>query len=105
MEKKLKKETSDIAIKDTRNLFKLENKSKAIKDRILRDTRSVFRLEKEYKTIKGIILKDIRIIFENEEEQSYYKPIKVSNVCSDNCIEYESNSDRNKAILFVEYLN
>ena len=41
----------------------------------------------------------------HEEEQSYYKPVRVSNFWSNNYIEHESNSDRNKTLSVEEYLN
>ena len=47
---------------------------------------------------------DIRNIFENVEKY-YYKPGRVGNFWSNNCIEYESNGDRNKTISVEEYLN
>ena len=46
-------------IKDIRNLFTLENETKAIKDRILRDIKNLFEYE--------------------EQEENYYKPVTVSN--------------------------
>ena len=41
-----KKETIYDAIKDIRNIFRLEKGNKAFKDRILRDIKNVLRLEK-----------------------------------------------------------
>ena len=72
---------------------------------MLRDIRTVFRLEKENKTIKDIILRDIRNLFENKEEENYCKAVRVHNFWSNNYIEYESNSDRNKTLSSKEYLN
>ena len=40
-----------------------------------------------------------------EVERNYYKPVRVSNFWSNNNIEYESNSDRNKTLSVEEYLN
>ena len=71
-------------IKDIRNLFKREKETKAIKDRVLRDTKN---------------------LFEYEEEENYYESVRVSNFWSNNCIEYDSNSDRNKIISVEKYLN
>ena len=68
---KLKKETTDITIKDIRNHIRPKIENKAIKDRILRyifQIRNVFRLEKENKVIKDIILRGVGNLFENEEE-------------------------------------
>ena len=42
---------------------------------------------------------------DEEEEESYYKPVRVSNFWSNNYIEYESNSDKNKTLSAEEYLN
>ena len=72
---------------------------------MLRDIRTVFRLEKENKTIKDIILRDIRNLFENKEEEKYCKAVRVHNFWSNNYIEYESSSDRNKTLSSKEYLN
>ena len=72
-----KKELNYTAIKDIRNLSKLEKETKAIKNRILRDNKN---------------------LFEHKEERSYYKPVRVSNFWSNNYIQYESNSDGNKTL-------
>ena len=61
-----KKETIDIAIKDIRNIFRLEKGNKAIKDRVLRD---------------------ITNILEHDEEENCYKPVTVSTFWSNNYIE------------------
>ena len=37
--------------------------------------------------------------------RNYYQPVRVSNFRSNNYIEYESNSDRNKTLSVEEYLN
>ena len=55
--------------------------------------------------MKDWILTDINFFFEHEEEKNYYKPIRVNNFRSKNYIKYESNGNRNKALLFEEYLN
>ena len=52
-------------IKDIRNLFKKKKKTKAIKDRILRDIKNLF----------------------GHEEENYYKPVRVSNLWSNNYID------------------
>ena len=57
MNKKLKKETNDAAIKGVRNFFRLKNKNKAIKYRILWDISNLFQRDKA----------------------DYYKPLKVNN--------------------------
>ena len=43
------------------------------------------------------MLRDIQNLFQLEEE-NYYKLVKVNNFWSNNYIEYESNSDGNKAL-------
>ena len=58
---------------------------------MLREIRNVFRLEKENKAIKDTILRYIRNIFENEVQENCHKPVTISNVWSNNYIEYESN--------------
>ena len=44
-------------------------------------------------------------IFEHEEEQNYHKPVRVSNIWSNNYIASESNGDRNKTLSAEEYLD
>ena len=39
------------------------------------------------------------------EEQNYYKPVRVNSFGGIDCIEYESNGDRNRALSAEEYLN
>ena len=52
------------------------------------------------------MLRDIKNLFEHEEEvENYYKPVRVSNLWSNNYIEYESKGDRNKTLPVEEYLN
>ena len=64
----MKKNTKHTAIKDIRNIFRLEKETKAIK---------------EYVEILRIFL-----------SMKNYKPVRVNKFWSNNCIEYESNSDR-----------
>ena len=81
-------------IKDIRNLFILK-----------KDIRKL-RQEKETKVIKDRLLRYIKNLFEHEkEEENYYKPVRVSNFCSNNYIEYETNGDINKTLSVEEYLN
>ena len=55
------------------------------------------RLGKETKAIKDRILRDTKNLFEHEKkEENYYKSVRINNFWSNNCIEYESISDRNK---------
>ena len=57
------------------------------------------------KTIKDRILKYIKNLFEHEEQENCYKPVRVSNFCNNNYIEYASNGDRNKTLSVEEHLN
>ena len=78
---------------------------KSSKEKIIKDIRNLSRQEKEAKAIRDRILRDINNIFEHEEEQNYYKPARAKNFWSNNYIECESNSDRNKTLSVEEYLN
>ena len=89
-------------IKDIRNLFRINKELNYI---AIKDLRNLFRLEKETKAINDRIRRDIKHLFKHKEEESYDKPVWVSNICSKNYIEYESNGDRNKTLSIKEYLN
>ena len=65
---------------------------KEIDDAAIKDIRNLFRLKKENEAIKCKVIRDIRNLFEHDEKEDYY-------------IEYESNGDRNKALLIEIYLN
>ena len=67
--------------------------------------RNLFRLRKENQVIKYVIVRDVRIAFENEEEENYDKLVRVNNFLSNNYIEHESNSHRNKTLSVEEYPN
>ena len=43
--------------------------------KIIKDIRNLFRLEKKTKAIKYIIPEDIKNDFEHEEEENYCKPV------------------------------
>ena len=92
-------------IKDVRNPFRLEKDKKKTIDTTIKDIKNLVRIVKENKAIKDRILKDIKNIFENGEEKNYFKPVRTSNFWSNNYIEYECNSDRNKKLLVEEYFN
>ena len=66
---------------------------------------NLFRLKKENKAIKNRVIRDIRNLFDHEDAENYYKPVRVGNFWSKNCIEYESSGDRNKTLSVEEYLN
>ena len=86
-------------MKDIRNLFRLR------KELLYKATRNLSRQEKETKAINDRILREIENLFEHEEEESYYKQVRVSNFSSNNYIDYENRSDRNKALPVEECLN
>ena len=65
---------------------------KEIDDVAIKDIRNLFRLKKENEAIKCKVIRAIRNLFEHDEKEDYY-------------IEYESNGDRNKALLIEIYLN
>ena len=48
-------------------------------------------------------MRDIRNLFESGEED-FCKPVRIGNAFSNNCIEYESNSYKNKILSVEEYL-
>ena len=50
--------------------------------------------------MKDRILRDIKNLFEHEKE-GVNKPVRVNNVWSNNHIEYNSNTDRNKTLSVV----
>ena len=89
-------------INDIRNLFKLK---KELNYNEIKDLKNLFRIEKEAKAIKDRILRDIKNPFGHEEEENYYKPVRVISFWSNNYVEYESNSDRNKTLSVEEYLD
>ena len=68
------------------------------KENIIKDIRNLFRLKKETKATWSRILRDIKNLFEHKEEENYYKTVRVSNFLSNNYIEYEIDSDKNKAL-------
>ena len=72
-------------IKYIRNLFRLKKEQNYTG---IKDIRNLSRLEEGTKTIKDRILRDIKNLFEHEEEkQNYYKPVRVSKFWSNNYIE------------------
>ena len=90
-------------MKNINNLFRLKEK---LNYSAIRDIRNLFRLEKENKAIKDRILRDIKNLFEHEkEDENYYQPVGGINFWSNNYIECESNGDRNKTLSVEEYLN
>ena len=100
---KLKRETIDSTIKDIRDLFRPEKENNAIKGTIVKYIRNLIRLEKENKVTEHAILRYIWNLFENEEEEkNHYKAVRVSNIWSNNYIEYGSTT---KILSVKEYLN
>ena len=51
------------------------------------------------------MFRNIINLFENEEKENHYKPVRVSDIWSNNYIGYESNGDRKKTLLVQEDLN
>ena len=83
-------------IKDIKNIFRLKEE---LNYSAIRNIRNLFRLEKENIAIKDKIYRDIKNLFEHEEDdENCYKLARVSNFWSNNYIEYESKSDRSKAL-------
>ena len=56
-----------------------DGKFKSWRKKIIKDIRNLFRLEKKTKAIKDIMPEDIKNDFEHEEEENYCKPVWVSN--------------------------
>ena len=77
---------------------------KKSKETIIKNIRNPFKLKKENEAIKDRIVREIKTLFE-QEEKDYYKPIRVDNFWSNNCIEYESSGDENKNLSVKEYLD
>ena len=63
----------------------------------IKDVRNLFRLKQGIKGIKDIVLSNIEDLSECEkEEENYYKPIRVNNFWSNNYIEYKTNGNKVK---------
>ena len=84
------------------NLFKTSTTKDCSKPK--HDGKKSGKLNNEREAIKDRIIRDIKTLFEQQEED-YYKSVRVGNFYSNNFIEYESNSDRNKTLLIKEYLD
>ena len=62
--------------------------------------------ENMIKDIRNYLKRAIKNLSEyKKEEGNHYKPVIVSNVWSNNYIEYESSGDRNKTLSVKEYVN
>ena len=83
-----------------------------LKDKINRYVWALFKTEEEKeerkkkkrneRIIKDRIIRDIRTFFEQEEV--YYELKRVINFWNNNCIECESNGDKNRNLSLDEYL-
>ena len=74
-------------------------------EKITKDIRNLVRLKK-IKEIKDIVLRNRKNLFEYEkQEETYYKPVRVNNVWSNNYTDYKCNGDKNKVLSVEEYLN
>ena len=89
-------------IKDIRNLFRLK---KELNYAVIEYIINLLGIEKETKAIKDTILTDIKNLFKHKEEENYHKPVRVSNLWSNNYIGYERNGDKNETLPVEEYLN
>ena len=89
-------------IKDIRNLFRLK---KELNYTVIEYIINLLGIEEETKAIKDTILTDIENLFKHKEEENYYKPVRVSNLWSNNYIGYERNGDKNETLSVEEYLN
>ena len=83
-------------IKDIRNLFR---QKKEQSDTAIKDMRN---LKNE---VKDIVLRNVKNLFEFEKEENYYKPVRVNNFWSNNYIEYKSKGDKNRILSIEEYLD
>ena len=85
-------------MKDVRSHLRLK---KEIDGNTVKDIRNLFRPKKKYldRTISYI-----GNLFEYEEE-NYYKPVRINNFWSNNYIEFESNSDKNKTLSVENCIN
>ena len=72
-------------------------RDKNLEENIIKDVRNLSRLKKENEAIKDRLIKDIGNLLEHQEE-NYYKKVRIGNFCNNNCIGYERNGDRNKAL-------
>ena len=88
-------------LKSLRNLFRLAN-DKSINDKALKDIRSPFRLKN--KGINDEALRDIKTLYEWDKEH-YYKLVRISDACSSNYIECESDGFKEKTVFVDEYLD
>ena len=83
-------------IKDIRNFFR---QKKEQSDTAIKDMRN---LKNE---VKDIVLRNVKNLFEFEKEENYYKPVRVNNFWSNNYIEYKSKGDKNRILSIEEYLD
>ena len=65
---------------------------------------NIIKTEKKDNDNEDSVFTDARILFESGEKD-YYKPIRNGNVFSNNCVEYESNADKEKMLLTEKYLD
>ena len=72
----------------------------------MKDIRNLFRKGKGTEAIKDGILRDLKNLSEHEyeEEGNYYKPGRVRNFWSNSCIQYKSNSDKDRTLTVEDYL-
>ena len=75
-----------------------EGGKKQLEENISRSISNLFELKKKMKQLK---LLEIEIL----EKKNYFIPIRVGSFWNNNCIEYESNGDKNKSLSVKDYLD
>ena len=72
-----------------------------------KDIGNIFRLKKKkHNVIKDEITRYViwRTLFKSDEVD-YCEPVRINSAFDDNCIEYESNGDKDKTLSIEEYLD
>ena len=75
-----------------------EGGKKQLEENISKSISNLFELKKKMKQLK---LLEIEIL----EKKNYFIPIRVGSFWNNNCIEYESNGDKNKSLSVKDYLD
>ena len=99
---------SKSKIKEIRKkIYELENKKNLSTQKIKETEKSLSRLKKyyDYDDAKHIGIRDVRNLFNQSADEGYYKPIQNKSAFNGNCIEYESNGDKDKNLSAKEYCN
>ena len=89
-------------IKEIRKIFtKYRTKKKVLIEKILSALKKYF----NHDDAKYIGIKDAGCLFKQSTDKSYHKPMRTESVFNHNCIEYESNEDKDKNLPAKNYLN